>query len=139
MVFAQIPGADRVLEVASATNRYEAVLLVFLILGIASLFAYFLRGDKNEQRQTQKFIRTTMADVIDANTIILGRFIHVLGDRPCVATDSDMKRLAAGNDTKVTDDEARELDEVTKKAIARVKRRARRRGIDEDDAEDTPE
>ena len=138
MLAQAIPGVDEAIRAASATNRYEAVMLVVLIIGICSLFAYFLRGDKKEQQLTQRFIRNEMAQVIDANTIILGRFIHVLGDRPCVATDSDLKRLTAGNGTKLTEAEASDYDDVTKKAIQRVKRRDRRKERG-DDAEETPE
>lgn len=111
---------------AGAESGWIAMALVLMVMGALGLFAFFLRGDKAEARETQRFIRNEMADVIDGNTIVVGRFLAVMRERPCLH-DSDLKRLEGGNGLNVGTDEEETLDAATKKAVARVKTRERRR------------
>lgn len=122
-----------VVDRAVTEGGWLAGLLAVLVLGSLGLFGYFLRGDKAEARETQKFIRTEMANVIDGNTIVVGRLIGTLRDRPCLH-DSDLTKLEAGNGSKMTDAELTELDVATRKAVDRVKRRERRRDKVDDEA-----
>lgn len=110
---------------AGTESGWMAVALVVIVTAALGLFAYFLRGDKSEARETQRFIRTEMADVIDGNTIVVGRLIATMRDRPCLH-DSDLTRLE-GNGTHVSEKEVGDLDDVTKRAVVRVQRREQRR------------
>lgn len=125
-------AADSVVDVATragAEAGWIAMFLVVIVMGSLALFGYFLRGDKAEMRETQRFIRGEMADVIDGNTIVIGRLIGAMRDRPCLH-DSDLQRLEHGT---IDPAESDTLDAATKKALARVQRRERRRSRPDDD------
>ena len=135
LLLAQADAVSGVADVATRAgveSGWVAMFLVVIVLGALALFGLFLRGDKADARETQRFIRTEMAEVIDGNTIVIGRLIGAMRDRPCLH-DSDLTKLEA----RVVDQaELQTLDEATQRAVARVKRRERRR--ERPDGEDTP-
>lgn len=107
--------------------------LVVLVTAALGLFAFLVRGDRMELREINKFIRTEMPDVIDANSIMMARFIA--WERKCPAMSVvNLEQIQDGNGTKVDSDEFRELDATAQKAIARVKRRANRRAAIQDES-----
>jgi hypothetical protein len=133
-LLAQIETASELARHAQAEGGWIAMALVVFVTSALGLFAYMVRGDRVELREINRFVRTEMPDVIDGNTIIVARFIDILRTRPCMH-DSDFARIESGNGTRITDDEAADMDGAARKAIERVKRRQVKRIKDDESSQ----
>jgi hypothetical protein len=130
---AQVETAAELARQAGRDAGWTAMALVVLVTAALGLFAYMVRGDRMELREINKFIRTEMPDVIDANSIMMARFIA--WEKKCPAmNEANLDHIQSGNGTKIDSDEFRELDATAQKAIARVKRRADRRAKNMEDS-----
>ena len=73
-----------------------------------------------DQRETQKFIRGELANVIDDNTVGWSRAATIFTKRPCLL-EEDAAALA-GNGSR--DEDSSGLDETARRAIKRRQDRA---------------
>lgn len=120
------PGTDTVIDTAAASGDWVATALVWLMVAILAIgFMGFQhiksRQNKQDERQEkqEEFQRTTMADVIDDNTIGWGHFGVVLNNRPCIK-DSDAIRIT---ERTPTPNEVAELPESAARAYERRQER----------------
>lgn len=129
----QVDRASEVVGRAVAESGWIAGLLVLIVISSLALFGVFIKGDRFELREINKFVRSELPDVIDGNTVLISRFVSVLHGRPCLH-DSDIDRLNGVDPRTLKDGEVAELDGVAKKAAERIKRRAARRARTDEDS-----